>query len=77
MEGMTYTVIKAGDKEVGGMMATPLYHQFVLFLSWHQRSETETPRSIKSSIKLFMFEELRGAIYKYGLSTDSILRAWC
>ena len=23
MEGMTYTVIKAGDKEVGGMMATP------------------------------------------------------
>ena len=23
MEGMTYTVIKAGDSEVGGMMATP------------------------------------------------------
>jgi len=23
MEGMSYTVIKAGDKEVGGMMATP------------------------------------------------------
>ncbi len=23
MEGMTYTVIKAGDLEVGGMMATP------------------------------------------------------
>ena len=23
MEGMTYTVIKAGDTEVGGMMATP------------------------------------------------------
>ncbi len=23
MEGMTYTMIKAGDREVGGMMATP------------------------------------------------------
>ena len=23
MEGVTYTVIKAGDREVGGMMATP------------------------------------------------------
>lgn len=23
MEGMTYTVIKAGDREIGGMMATP------------------------------------------------------
>jgi predicted enzyme related to lactoylglutathione lyase len=23
MDGMTYTVIKAGDREVGGMMATP------------------------------------------------------
>lgn len=23
MEGMTYTVIKAGEREVGGMMATP------------------------------------------------------
>ena len=30
-----------------GVCYTPIYHQSALFLSWHQRSETETPRLIK------------------------------